>query len=567
MNASPLRSGSAGGLILTLVLVLGLVGLGAWLVLRPAPVVPAVSSAPTTPAADAPTSPAATRPSGDQPQPIEPAPGAPRLAQAATFTPKDGVITLDISEYAGYAGLLVANGGLEPNADSFFTKQYGFQVKLINGEDENWSDVNNGKLAGCATTADVLAVMGRQFACTVPVQIGYSRGADMLVVDRGITSINQLAGKVVAAEQFNESEFFIRNLASEAGLKTKVLRDLDARPAADELGLVFYADAFTACNAYAFELAGTRRINGVMGWSPRTDEVVAASKGTAKALVTNRNLLVVADILVLNQGFAQAHPQIVKGLVHGLLEGNRQVRDNPEVALPVLAKVYGWKAEDARAELAKVHLSNLPENLAFFAGTIDAAGSFGGIYQQAVTAYGPAVIPNPPDAERFLDLAHLKALQTEDRFPGATIAISPIRTSTRAALEGDALLSKDIRFFFEPNSATLDAANTANPGYLDTVQRYLQVSPGSVVMLRGHVDDRMKDQFRTEGGEALVKSMALKAVELSRQRAMAVRAALLARHPRLDASRVEAVGRGWDEPASGAGDLNRRVEERWYTVE
>jgi NitT/TauT family transport system substrate-binding protein len=88
-----------------------------------------------------------------------------------------------------------------------------------------------------------------------------------------------------------------------------------------------------------------------------------------------------------------------------------------------------------------------------------------------------------------------------------------------------------------------------------------------VVMLRGHVDDRMKDQFRAEGGEALVKSMGLKAVELSRQRAMSVRAALLARHPKLDASRVEAVGRGWDEPAGADGDLNRRVEVKWYTVE
>ena len=97
-------------------------------------------------------------------------------------------------------------------------------------ESETWSKLNNGKLAATATTADALAVLGRQFDAVVPVQIGYSRGADMVVVDAGITSVNALAGKRLAASQFNESEFFIRYLAQEAGVPVRVLRDLDAKP-------------------------------------------------------------------------------------------------------------------------------------------------------------------------------------------------------------------------------------------------------------------------------------------------------------------------------------------------
>ena len=57
------------------------------------------------------------------------------------------------------------------------------------------------------------------------------------------------------------------------------------------------------------------------------------------------------------------------------------------------------------------------------------------------------------------------------------------------SLEGDALLSKDIRFFFLPNSSDLDMSKTENEGYLDTTKNFLQVSPGSVVLLRGHVDN------------------------------------------------------------------------------
>lgn len=549
--------GGAAGIFITVLLVAALVALGGWLVLRdtrPSDV-PGQSRSTVTSRADA-------------PDPIEPLVTLPRLDAAAPYQPQGDIIDVDISEYAGYAGLVVANGGLAPNPDSFFARNYGFQVRLTLAEEEGWSKLNNGRVAASVTTTDVLAVLGRQFDVVVPAQIAFSRGADQVVVDAGITSINQLKGKTLAASQFNESEFFIRYLASEAGVPVKVLRDLDARPGANELGLVFYEDAFVACDAYEAELS-TRapRLQGCVGWSPRTEEVVAASSGAAKVLVSNRNLLIVADLLLVNKGFAEARPEWVKGLVHGLLEGNRQVRDEPARHIALIGKAFEWSEEETRAELARVHLSNLPENLAFFSGQIDAAGSFQGIYQSSVLAYGN-LIRNPADPARFVDTRHLDALDRSGDFSAQTIAIAPIRTgSGQISLEGDALLSRDIRFFFEPNSAVLDKASQDNLKYLDTIQNFLQVSPGSIVLLRGHVDDARRAEFEKQGGAQLVRSMALKAMELSRQRAEAVRTALLERHPKLDAKRIELVGRGWEEPSGPDSDLNRRVEVQWFTLE
>jgi NitT/TauT family transport system substrate-binding protein len=558
--------GAAAGVLVTFLLALALVGLGAWLLLRRAP-----TPAPASGAAGAPAGPAAApgprAPAGKIPTPIEPVTGLPPLAAAAPYLVKDGVVEVDLSEYAGYGGLIVANGGLEPSPDSFFARTYGFRVKLTVGEGETWSQLNNGRFAASATTTDVLAVQGRGFQVVVPVQIGWSRGADMLVVDTGVATVNQLAGKVLAASQFNEAEFFLRYLAREAGLKVRVLRDLDGRPEPAEVGLVFYEDANAGCTAYQAELAsGKRRLNGCVGWSPRTDEVVEASAGRAKALVTNRNLLVIADILTVNKGFAEANPRLVKGLVHGLLEGNRRLRDDPRANLAVVAKAFKWTEADAAAQLAKVHLANLPENRAFFAGTIDAAGSFGGIFQSAVLAYGE-VIKNPSDPARYPDLTHLEALAKEGLFAGQVVAIAPIKTAGGTSLEGDPLLKKDIRFFYEPNSARLDPKEAKNLEYLDAVKQFLQVSPGSVVVLRGHVDNGKVPDFRKQGGEELVRAMALKAMELSRQRAVGVREALLQRHPKLDPRRLEAVGRGWEEPVGGDGAMNRRVEVQWFTLE
>ena len=565
MSTLRFQRGSAAGNLITLILLVGIIGLGVYLWLgkkAPDGADSAAGTASGTPASQS----AANADDGGAPAPIEPVTGTPSLEAAATYTPKEGVLQIDISEYAGYGGLIVANGGLEPNPESFFAKEYGFKVKITKSESETWSALNNGRLAATATTTDALAVLGRQFDAVVPLQISYSRGADMVVVDRGIASVNQLAGKVLAASQFNESEFFIRYLAQEAGVPVAVLRDLDSKPAEGQLGLVFYEDAFVACDAYAHELSSGQRLNGCVGWTPRTDEVVEKSNGAAKVLVSNRNLLVIADVLAVNGGFAKANPDMVRGLVHGILEGNRRLRDQQAANIGIVAKAFGWSEQDAKDELSRVHLANLPENRAFFAGTIDSAGSFGGIFQSSVLAYG-SVIRNPTDASRFADLGALDALAKKGLFADQKIAIAPIRTASQASLEGDPLLSKDIRFFFEANSAALDKGATQNQEYLDTIKRFLQVSPGSTVLLRGHVDNARVNEFRDQGGEQLVKSMALKAMELSRQRALAVSEALRARHKEIDASRIEAVGRGWEEPASSDSEQNRRVEVQWFTLE
>jgi NitT/TauT family transport system substrate-binding protein len=557
------QRGSAAGNIITIVLLVGIIGLGAWLWLGRKN--DSVASDTVTPAAQ---SDGGSQGDADAPEPIEPVTGTPTLEAVNTYVAKDNILRIDISEYAGYGGLIVANGGLAPNPDSIFAKDYGFQVQITMSESETWGPLNNGKLAATATTADALAVLGRQFDAVVPVQIGYSRGADMLVVDSGIASINALKGKTLAASQFNESEFFIRYLAQEAGVPVTVLRDLDSRPPAGSLGLVFYEDAFVACDAYAHELTRRNsRLNGCVGWTPKTDEVIEASGGKAKMLVSNRNLLVIADVLAVNKGFATANPKMVQGLVHGILEGNKRLRDNQAENLAVVAKAFKWTDAEARDELSRVHLSNLPENRAFFAGTIDSAGSFDGIFQSSVLAYG-SVIKNPTDPARFVDTAALDALAKRGLFADQKIAIAPIRTSTQASLEGDPLLSKDIRFYFEANSSNLDRAATQNLEYLATIKRFLQVSPGSTVLLRGHVDNARVAEFRQQGGEQLVQSMALKAMELSRQRAKAVSDALLAKYPEIDKGRIEAVGRGWEEPTGSTDSAeNRRVEVQWFTIE
>jgi NitT/TauT family transport system substrate-binding protein len=545
---------TALGKAISFLLVIGLIALGAFMLMRGG-ALPGDSDGGTETEA------------GEAPAISEVQVEVPRLSPPAPFNYKDNIVPIEISEYAGYAGLIAANGGMEPTENSVFFKNHGFKVKLTISEDESWSELNEGKIAGSVTTVDVLAAYGRQLHAVVPAQIGFSRGADGVVVLTEIKRINQLKGRTIAAAQFTEVDFFIRYLAQEAGLAIHTLGSLDATPHPDRLNLVYTEDGFAAGDLFAAELkAGKKRLAGAVTWEPKVSEVVDDSGGQAHVLTTNRNLLIVADVMILHKGFAEANPKVVEGLVQGLLEGNRMVRDRPDQYLDVVGRAFKWSRDDTKAELANVHLSNLPENRAFFSGAIDAAGSFGGIYQSAVLAYGSDLIKDPPDASFFLRTQALDAIALTGLFKEQAIAIAPIRTGSTASVETDPLLSKDIRFLFEPNEAALDMTSQDNIRNLEAIKRMLQVSPGSTMLLRGHVDNAQVQVFRDKGGEAYVRQMALRAMELSKNRAAEIRRLLIEKYS-VDGKRLDIVGRGWEEPAGADSAQNRRVEVQWFTIE
>src|SRR5436190_9863729 len=253
---------TARGKIILRLLILGVAGLGVWkwypkLAARSG-TAPSAASGNTRQAENrGPSDPSSTAQASEL---TETQTEIPRLAAAGTYQPKDNTVEIELSEYAGYAGLIVANGGLAANDNSIFAKKYGFKVSIKLSEEESWSALNSGKMAASATTADVLAIYGRQFQVQVPAQIGFSRGADGVVVRTDIKRINQLKGKILATSQFTEAEFFIRYLAQEAGLEVNALPDLKTPPDPAKVNLIFCKDAFAAGDLFLREVQAGRNV-------------------------------------------------------------------------------------------------------------------------------------------------------------------------------------------------------------------------------------------------------------------------------------------------------------------
>ena len=307
-------------------------------------------------------------------------------------------------------------------------------------------------------------------------------------------TINDLKGKTLSSCQFTESDFFIRYLAQEAGLDVNMLDDLKSKPDPDKLNLVFCADGFGAGDLFLRDFkAGRGRLDGCVTWAPKTGEVLEGAGGKAALLASNTNILIVADVLIVNKGFAKSHPEMVAGLVHGLIEGNRMMTREPAAHIDVVAKAMKWDHDEAEKQLAKVHLANLPENQGFFNGTIDQAGSFEYIFESALLAYG-RFVKSHRDSDDFLNLKALRDLAESGEYADSTEP--PSRTS---ADEPAPMLRRTVRFLFQPNSSELDLQNKYNADYMNEIAQLLRMSPWSHIKLIGHSREHAGREVRPAG--------------------------------------------------------------------
>ncbi len=176
--------------------------------------------------------PASRSPTATRPSPIEPVTGTPTLEAANTYVPKDKI---DSHRHQRIRRLRRADRRewrtRRRIRESFFAKEYGFKVQISMSESETWSPAQQRPARGhchhhgCAGRARPAVRRGGAGADRLLARRGHGRGRSRH------PSVNALRGKVLAASQFNESEFFIRYLAQEAGVPVVVLRDLDSKRA------------------------------------------------------------------------------------------------------------------------------------------------------------------------------------------------------------------------------------------------------------------------------------------------------------------------------------------------
>jgi len=560
------------GKIITILLVLGLVGVGAYIVLAKLDVIesPFARSGPRAaapgPGIEAPDAAGITTAKEYKYVPGERLPAVKGVSNYK-WDPAEKVLRFSYNVWAGWLPVIAANHGTKPGKDSIFFKKHGFRVELVLMDDpvQARDAYAAGEMHTCWGTVDMMVLFAPELmrdsrtAPRVIQQIDWSNGGDGIVVRSTIRSVADLKGKTITFAKNSPSEYYLTSLLLSAGLK----------PA--DVKTKFTDTAFGAANAFVSD----KTVDACVSWAPDIYKISERVAGTRILSSTQDANKLIADVYAVRADFVRDHPDIVEGLVAGIFEGMDFVRDNPDQACQWMADAFSMKADEAKAMKGDAHPTNFPENVQFFLNASNPT-NFERTWKNASYVYRTlGSIDAPVDFDKIVDFTFIQKLQAAGAFDKqrdeSVTAFTPGSMKTIQAEKP--ILTQTIRINFYPNSSNpyesaRDPAGTVIQGKLydpsvdatlEQVARLVGQFERAVILIEGHTDDSMRGK---------VPVQAVK--DLSTGRAQAVKQALVTKY-KFAPNKFIVEGKAWDAPADptdpGNHALNRRVEISVYPPE
>ena len=488
---------------------------------------------------------------------------------------KDGkqIVEFPINVWPGWAPIIVANAGLDPNDQSVFAKKFGFYVRLSIVDDpvkarDLFASGQSHVLWG---TLDMIALFAPELVKdtrTIPVvcqQIDFSAGGDGIVARGDIHNINDFRAqpgkrrKVVLAQN-SPSHYLIMSLLFDAGIDPN---DVDFKWA---------ADAPSAAKIFLQD----KSFDAFVGWSPDIYNITDNLKGSTRLVVTTGTANhLIADVWAIRNDFYRDHPNIVSGLVQGIFEGMDMVRKDPKLGARALAAAFKLPQEDCAKMIGSdggisegdAHLTNYRENAKFFLDPFNPA-NFEVVWNSASTIYKSlgtisSVVPaakvkaSPVLANMAEAYKDVRDLSQPTFKPDAMLKLSPEAGAGQ-------VLTKAVMISFEPNRSTLNPEyDNTIPATLEEIGKLAGKFGNAYVIIEGNADASKKGIVPAD----LVR-------QLSYERADAVRKAIMEKY-KFDPNKFKVIGNGWDNPLPGATDnsnpennkKNRRVEVKVFPLE
>lgn len=486
------------------------------------------------------------------------------------------LVRIPLDTWGGYAALFAANGGAAPNKDSSFYKNGKFAVELAREESAQvqMNGFASGRWPLIWASMDGLPLLYDALKSdkrVVPQVVGlfdWSVGGDGILVRDFVKTPQELKGATILTSSPSPWSFFL----------LWYLAQLDISPR--DVKVVHVDDGPAALKTFR----DNKGIAAWVTWTPfLTDAVEEGNPGYiagTRLLITSRDAnQLIADVVVARNDFAREKPELVAGLVAGMLDGYEILKKNPETAYAAMASFYklaGGSAE-ARGLLDEVHLANLPESTMFFdpENPIGASKLFF-LAQEYYKLLGILPPEASYEAERVVNTAGLKAAAKSGRFAGQKNLIQD-SFNRKAALDINDLenqrlvLEKDIRLYFEAQRLEFDPDAPSeeirqNMRLLGKIAEQMGFLGTTMVKLVGHLDTSRVESFREQGQQAFVEASA-QAKLISKRRAEFVKKLLIQRF-KVDPERVITEGRGWDQPVDvNAPDANRRVAVQFLSFE
>jgi NitT/TauT family transport system substrate-binding protein len=487
---------------------------------------------------------------------------------------KDGkpIVEFPINIWPGWAPIIMANAGMEPNDQSVFAKKYGFYVRLSIVDDpvkarDLFASGQSHILWG---TLDMIALFAPELSRdtrTLPVvcqQVDWSSGGDGIVARGEIRSINDFRmqngkRKKVVLAQNSPSHYFVMALLVDAGIDPN---DIDFK---------WSADAPSAAKIFLTDSS----FDAFVGWSPDIYNITDKMKGTRLVVTTSTANHLIADVWAVRNDFYRDQPNVVSGLVRGIFEGMDMVRNDPKKAASALAMAYKIPEEDCVKMVGRdggiaegdAHLTNYRENAKFFLDPFNPS-NFEVVWNSASAIYKSlGTISSIVPASKVKAAGILSAM-SESYKDVRDLSQPTFKPDALTKLSAEAgagqVLTKAVMIAFEPNKSGLNPEyDNTIPATLEEIGKLAGRFGNAYIVIEGNTDASRKGIVPAD----LVR-------QLSYDRADSVRKAIMEKY-KFDPNKFKVVGNGWDNPMPSCTDpsnaehnkKNRRVEIKVFPLE
>ncbi len=485
------------------------------------------------------------------------------------WDPEEKIVQFPINVWIGWLPIVAANNGFAPNEESVFYKNYGFKVnlKLIDDPVVARDAFASGDSHILWGTLDMMVLFAPELmkdsrtAPRIYQQIDWSNGGDGIVVRSPIASAKDLKGKTIVYAQNSPSQYFINNLLLNAGIQPSQVRHK------------YTATAFEAAAAFVAD----KSIDACVSWAPDIYNIPEKVKRTRILSTTQEANKLIADVWAARADFAKDHPDVIEGLVTGIFEGMRLLKNETfkAKAFQWMAEGYGMPVEEVKAMELDAHSTNFAENKEFFLNA-NSPTNFERTWKNITFVYRElGIIGTPVRFDEVMDFSVIKSLEQKGKFREMKNEyVSSFAPTSYSKVDAEKpILTQTIRINFYPNSSNIyeprhdDMKNPIPntlydpnvPATLEKVARLSGQYDRAVIAIVGHTDSSMKGKVPRQ----LVD-------KLSHDRAIAVKTALIKKY-NFDQNKFVVKGKAWDVPADPAEPfnhaLNRRVEISIYPPE
>ena len=288
---------------------------------------------------------------------------------SSLFSGNDNVITVGTNTYAGFLPFMYLNGGLEPNEDCPIYKEYGIKLKIVVQDDfaAGRAAFKNGDIDIIYCTADALPVEMSEGSDMNDARFfnisNWSRGADAIVVNKSISKVSDLVGKVVCCSQGTASHTLLLNTLETNGIGSdKVNTGSNVIP--DKVNIKVVDNGLDAAAVFR-----SGSCDAAVVFSPDDQDLIATVKGTKVLISTKQASNIICDGLIAKVSYLESNKENVQKLIAALLWANDLMNSDTaavKTAAKAFAKSYGTDEQFAIDGSKNIHYITLGDAQNFF---------------------------------------------------------------------------------------------------------------------------------------------------------------------------------------------------------